>query len=817
MLKNYFIIAVRSLWKNKVFTAINVLGLAIGISASFVIYLLVHHDFSFDKFHPKGDSTYRVVVDFSFSGEHFANSGVPLPLCTEVPRTIPGLNGAAPFIHWDDAKISVPKTANTGSGEPTHFKHQSRIAFVQPGYFSMFQHAWKNGTPANSLQQPYQAVLTTTGAALYFPHRTNQEIIGRRFSINDSINLAVTGIVEELPGRTDLNFQVFISYATLTTPQLRTPKWDIWNDFNSETQLYVHLAPGTQPANVALAINKLFEKHEEKEANSTTVFKLQPLSDVHFNDKYGNYSHRLAHKPTLYGMLAIAGFLLLLGCINFINLTTARSSQRAKETGIRKTMGSSKRQLILQFLLETFLLTLLATVLSLCLTPVILKLFSNFLPEGLQYSFTQEPVILLYLLSLLAFVTLVSGLYPAMVLAGFKPVLVLKNQAFAGSSTTRNAWIRKTLTVSQFVVAQVFIIATILVGKQISYTLNKDIGMRREAIVYVGLDYRDAAQQKRPYFVNQLKAIPGIALVSAATRPPSSESAWTTTVKYADSTGIREYNVNVMQVDSNYLALYGLKLAAGSNLRHGDTATEVMINETYARTLGFSNPSDAIGKNIQWGSPGKTLPIKGILADFHLASLHEVIKPILVGNDSQRFTTVSILLKDQEQTALKTTLAKIEAVWKATYPDQDFNYKFFDQSVAAFYEKEQATATLLTWATGLAVFISCLGLLGLVIFTTARRTKEIGVRKVLGASVTEIVQLLSKDFIRLVLLAFILAIPIAWYGMHQWLQNFAYRTSMSWWVFAATGLLMILVALLTLSIQTIRAASVNPVKSLRSE
>ncbi|MBC7743963.1 MAG: FtsX-like permease family protein, partial [Flavobacterium sp.] len=510
-------------------------------------------------------------------------------------------------------------------------------------------------------------------------------------------------------------------------------------------------------------------------------------------------------------------FLLSLGCINFINLTTANAVHRAKEIGIRKTLGSSKNELVIQFLSETLLLTSVATLLSVFLTPLILKAFSGFVPEELQFSLVREPGVFIFLLILISIVTVLAGFYPAMVLSGYKPVLVLKNQAFADSGKTRNAWIRKSLTISQFVIAQVFIMATVLVSKQISYSLNKDMGFKKDAIIYLDIHFGDTVQSHKYALMEKIRAIPEIAMMSLATSPPSSGSSWSGTIKFKD--GKKEITTDVQQKfgDTNYVKLYNIKLLAGSNLEPSDTVTSFLINQTYARILGFKDPQQAIGKNLDWSS--KQMPIRGVISDFNQRSLHESVKPLVIGSWPSSQSQISMLLVPQGEAGItwKSAISKVEKAFKEVYPQDDFEYKFVDQEIAKYYDGEKNISSLLKWATGLAVLISCLGLLGLVIYTTTQRTKEIGVRKVLGASVSHIVMMITKDFLVLILIAFAIAAPLAWLGMNKWLENFAYRTAISWWVFGLGISVMLLIAMITLGFQTIKAALANPVKSLRTE
>jgi ABC-type antimicrobial peptide transport system permease subunit len=423
----------------------------------------------------------------------------------------------------------------------------------------------------------------------------------------------------------------------------------------------------------------------------------------------------------------------------------------------------------------------------------------------------------LFLLLLTIFVSILSGFYPALILSGYKPVLVLKNQAYSNTGKTRNLWLRKTLTISQFVIAQVFIMATILVSKQISYTLSKDLGYKKDAIVYFETNFYDTVKSHKDVLMDKLKAIPGIAMISLSNNPITSNSTWSNTMKYKDGKKEIETNVQLKFGDTNYVKLYQLKLLAGRNISQSDTVKEFLINETYAHILGFQQPEEAVGKYLEYSDSPKE--ITGVVADFHQQSLHDPIKPIAIGSWTANNRNFNIALQPQDANGnvWKTAIGKIEKAFKEVYPEDDFEYNFQDETIAKYYESEKNISRLLIWATGLSIFISCLGLLGLVMYITNQRTKEIGIRKVVGATISQIISLLSKDFLKLIIVAFIIAVPVAWYGTHEWLQNFTYRTNLSWWVFGAGGAIMVLIAMLILTLRTDRAAAANPVKSLRTE
>lgn len=801
---------------------INIAGLAIGISASLVIYLIVQHEFNFDKFHKDGDRIYRVVSKIEFTDLTIRNSGVAVPTVKATRSEITGLENVTHFITANEMKVSVPITGNQS---PATFRNQAKIIYADEEYFKLFDYQWLAGSSQSALNDPFQVVLTENRAKAYFSSLAPEDILGREILYDDSIKATVSGIVKNITGTTDFVFEEFISSATIAANSGLKNQWgwEEWGSINSSSQMFVKLKKGIQPSQVEKQLvslrNKYRERSKEGDDKDDTQHKLQALSDIHFNPDYDTFGQRQGHKPTLYGLLAVASFLLILGCINFINLTTAQAAQRAKEIGIRKTMGSGKGQLVLQFLSETLLLTFLATLLSVVITPWLLKVFSDFIPPGISFASLNQPHVWFFLLATILIVTVLSGLYPAFVLTRFQPVAVLKNQAFSGTAQTRKAWLRKTLTVTQFVIAQFLIIATLVVSKQVHYSLNKELGYKREAIVNFNTRWNffsDKKDDRRFALLQKLNAIPEIEKISLAGSAPASNNTSTTTMKYSSGDKKVETMVEVKYADTGYFELYKMKLLAGRNLQESDTTKEFVINETYAKLLGFAKPGDAIGHFIERNFQ---VPIVGVISDFHTKSTHQAIKPLAFSSAGKNSYTFHLALKPRgaDGELWKRALAKVEKSYKELYPEEDFKYQFYDESIASFYKTEQDISRLLKWSAGLCIFISCLGLLGLVMYITNTRTKEIGVRKVLGASVTQLVTLLSKDFIALVLVAFLIALPVAWWAMNNWLQDFVYRTSLSWWVFAVTGAGMILIALLILSIRTIKSAIENPVKSLRTE
>jgi predicted permease len=818
MIKNYFKIAFRNFWRHKVFTLINITGLSVGIAACLVIYLLVQHDFTFDKFEKDGNRIYRVVTNFNWEGTHAYNPGVSGPLPWAVKNQVTGLEVSASVFRLSKPDVFIPKTG----GAAAKFKQQENIAFAEGSYFRLLQYKWLAGSPKTALNEPDRVVLTSDQAAIYFPGLPYDQVMGKTV-IYDTIKTSVSGIVEPIKENTNFTFHDFISYQTAFAHMSWRMQLGLnnWGGHNPMRQFFIKLSPGTSAAQLEKELNAILKKNEVQQPGRTQRLVLQPLSKIHFDARYGAITTwETANVTTLYYLLGIALFLLLCGCINFINLTTAQATQRAREIGVRKVMGSTRMQLISQFLAETWLTTLLAVVAAAAFTPVILRLFSGFIPQGIKFDLLAQPGIILFLLALSIVVSLLSGFYPAIILSGYKPVAVLKNQVIGGKGQSRNEWMRKSLIVTQFVIAQFFIIATVMVSKQIYYAVNKDLGFKKEGIVMVASPFKKINSKANQVLLNQFRTISQVEMVSMGYDAPSSDNTNGTEAHYND--GKKEIVTEDLDEkfgDENYIKLYHIRLLAGRNLRPGDAGKAFLINDTYAKILGFQNPQQAVGKNIEKFNGDTRMQIVGVVSDFHQESLHAPIAPlaIMTSTDPSSNSTFHIALKPGTGSNWHAAIAAMQHDWKQAYPNDDFEYHFIDETIANLYSQEENTVTLLKWATGLAILISCLGLLGLAIFTTSQRTKEIGVRKVLGATVAQIVTLLSREIVWLVLLAFVIVVPIGWLALNKWMETFADRTSISWWIFAGGGVLMLATSIITSAFQTIKAAMANPVKSLRSE
>ncbi|WPU98681.1 FtsX-like permease family protein [Mucilaginibacter sp. cycad4] len=815
MKKSYLKIALRNLGARKFFTFINIVGLSVGISAALAIFVIVNFDLSFDKFHQDSERIFRLVTDLSYMDKVVARVGlVNGPLPATIKAEVPGIKIVAPFLEIKETDVLIPD--NTES--PVKFRKESNIVLANNEYFALFTYKWLAGSSQTALEKPYQVVLTSSQAQKYFPNIPYNQLLGKTV-IYDSIKTTVSGIIQTPDNNTDFYFKDFLSYSTcLNNADLKSmARLTEWS--NMVWQLFVKIDEHANTANIEKQINVLLNKYNKgfRPGDGQTEH-LQPLKDLHFNQDYANFNKgRRANKTALYSLLVVAGFLLLLGCINFINLSTAQATQRAKEIGIRKTMGSSRGQLIVQFLSETFIVTFFAICIAFALTPLILQLFADFTPPDLSLNYLDSNL-LLFLLALLITVTLLAGLYPAIILSGYKPISILNSSTSNNMGNSSGILLRKTLSVTQFVIAQFFIMTTLLVNKQVFYALHKDLGFKKDAIINIETPRSTINSNKQQLFKDKISRIPQIEMMSIGSEPPAAENIRAWEVTYKDEKGEIKTSLQQRNGDENYLKVYHIKLLAGRNLMPADSMTAVLVNEKYIHILGFLTPADAIGKSFEY--EGNKRMIVGVVADFNQKSLRDPILPISMQAPHYQFNDnfFHILLKPQPagSTDWNKAISSMQKAWKEVYPDIEFDYHFFDEEIARFYKSEQRTSKLLTWATGLSILISCLGLLGLTIFNTNRRTKEIGIRKVLGASVMQIVRLLSSEIAWLVVVSFVVVMPMAWFAMNKWLQNFAERTPISWWLFVMSGVIMFFTALLVSVFQTGRAALANPVKSLRN-
>jgi putative ABC transport system permease protein len=805
MIKSYLKIAWRNISRNRIYTVINVLGLSLGVCACIVIYIISGYELSFDTFHPDKERIYRAMGDVTEStGEKLHFGKLPLPLASSSRQELSGIDAIAGISPYN-VKVSILQSAS----KPAKYFDNSGIVIADPQYFDIFKYNWISGNAANSLKAPFTVVLTESKAHKYFGSIPLDKIIGKQVIYDDSLKVSVSGIVKDWDKNTDLSYTDFISVSTIQSSFLKNNiNPDSWGEGNMSTWAFVKLSKGTIPAQINAQMTNLVKKHADPKMKLTPW--LEPLSDIHFNADVIENPIRTAHMPTLYGLMGIALFILILAVINFINLSTAQSIRRAKEVGVRKVLGSSRASLIFQFLTETLLLTVFAIVLAVSLVKPVLSAFSAFMPPGIAFYLLNSST-LIFLVLITVITSLLAGLYPAKILSSYAPVLNLKG---TGVQRGSEKWmLRKGLIVFQFTISLVFIIGAIVINNQLRYARNKDLGFSADAIITVETPWGDSLSKVK-VAAEKIKQIPGVNRVALAWATPGNAKSMQIKFKTTD---VKDIGVAQVDGDENLIPLYQIKLLAGRNLTHADSVNEFVINENLSRLMGYKKADQAIGKTIYWFN--KPYPVVGVVADFHSSSLHDPIVPLCIINRVEREGTLTIKLaaKGKQSDNLKATLTQIEKAWKSIYPEGTFDYKFYDESLALAYQKDQQAGILMNTAMSITIFIPCIGLFGLVLFTAEKRAKEISIRKVLGASVTNIATMLSKDFIELVFVALLIASPIAWYVMSKWLQGFAYRINISLWIFMLAGLGAIFIALITVSFQAIKAALANPVKNLRGE
>lgn len=818
MLKNYFKIAWYNLTRNKLFSAISIFGLALGISSCLIIYLIVSFEFNHDKFHPDRDRIYRVVGTFSSPTISKQSMGcVPDPVPGAIRSQVTGLQEVVMF-HNYYAKVQIGPESNLKKyNMPRRGEQVSDIIIAEPAYFQIFRYHWLAGNAVSALDVPYGVVLTASKARKYFGLLAPDEYVGKEVVYNDSLRMLVSGIVEDLPPHSDFRFNDILSFSTVNGSWLSQDfTFEQWGNFREDNQCFVKLAPGADVGQIYAQFAGLMSKNMKIPPTDKLELGLQPLSEMHFNPDYADLYSRKVHMPTLYGLMGIAAFILIIAAINFINLSTAQSLKRAKEIGIRKVLGSSRAQLIFQFLCETFLLTCFAILLSMILIQPLLDLLQFLIPKGVASTiFTVRTFIFLLAISLVT--SLLAGFYPALLMSASLPVTSLK-----GSGTNMKGaggFLRKGLIVFQLTISLVFIIGTIVIASQLKYVLNQDMGFSKVSIINLQTA-RNYPPEKKLVLANKIRQIPGVKMVGISDETPAARGHRGTNFKYRGNNEV-EILSQLEFADENFVPLYELQVIAGRNLVPSDTMKEFLINETGARRFGFQNPQDIVGKffecGISDGASTKILPIVGVVADFHSQSFHEPINPVFISASNEMFVISVKLDSDGKPTdAISPALTQIRQLWQQTYPDETFEYSFFDETIARFYEKEQTTGRIVNIAMVLTILISCLGLYGLVAYTVRQRMQEIGIRKVLGATEFSIVSLLSNEFLKLVFISILVASPVAYFLMHKWLQEFAYQNGIKWWVFLLAGLAAIVITLGAVSVQAIRAALTSPARSMRS-
>jgi putative ABC transport system permease protein len=802
MLKNYIITTLRNIKRNKIYAFINTLGLTVGISACLLLFLVIQYESSFDNFHPKKDSIYRVGTEFHDQDGISYSESVSLPVAKGLRIDYPQIKEIASiFSNGGQITIEEPNTTSKKFNENNFY-------YAEPEFFNMFHFEWLQGDAKTSLANPNSAVLTQATAEKFFG--SWKEAIGKTFKYGNKTLYTVTGILKNVPANSDFPLKVVVPYSAIQNTWVKNNLQDWVSTFGgSYTFIVLPKELSVDKFNREL---KAFAKKHKPAEYAQDAYILQPLKEIHFDDRFGNYSgHTFSH--SLITALSLIGiFLLVIACVNFINLATAQAVNRSKEVGVRKVLGSSRRQLSLQFLCETAIIVCGASILAIFISIGVLPFLNTLLETKIHFNLFENQVLMAFIIIVAVAVTLLSGLYPAFTISGFNPITAIKSKIT--SEMIGGISLRRGLVVLQFAIAHILIIGMILVVSQMNFFRNASLGFTKSAIINVPLINDSINLTKLDYVRDRLSANPDIQDVSFSFGSPSADNNWNSDFKYNHSAKTTDFSANLKWADPAYFKTYGLKFVAGRPYHEGDTVREFVVNETLLKKLGVRNPQDALGKEINFWDGNKKANIVGVVRDFNVNSLRNPLSAVVMSTWKSVYQTINIKIKPGTE---KTVLPFIEKLWTSTYPDYVYEYHFLDDTIANFYKQEDQLSQLYKIFAGIAIFISCLGLYGLVSFMAVQRTKEVGIRKVLGASVRNIIFLLSREFTLLIIIAFVISAPIAYYIMHEWLMNYAYRIPLSASIFIMAILGSIIIAWLTVAHRAINAALANPVKSLRSE
>ncbi|HVM88066.1 MAG TPA: ABC transporter permease [Puia sp.] len=795
MLRNYFKIAFRSLWRHRAFSFINILGLAIGMTAFFLIYMYVSFEKSYDSFNTEANRIYRVVTEFTTSSD-LLRVGVTTPaVAYNLKIDFPEVES---FVRFNTDGYLVRKG---------NFKIQEKNSMLaDSSLFNVFDFPLVYGDKTTALKEPMSIVLSQSAAKKYFG---DANPVGQQVLLTGAaINSKITGVMKDIPENSHLKADMFVSMSSYQPIYQFINPDSNWNSNNTYT--YILLKPNVDYHVFESKLASFVKSHFGRQTDqSKLVLHLEPLRDIYLYSAYRNWNGiETGNSRNVKIFSLIAVFILLIACINFINLTTARSAERAKEVGVRKVIGAERMQLTAQFMGESVIISLSAFVVAVLLSALLMPLFNQLAGKTVSADIFSKPFNILNLFMLAIAIGVVAGIYPSLLLSSFKPAQVLKGRF---SSGTQGLLLRKGLVVFQFSISIVLIIGTIVVYRQLNYMRSQDLGFSKEQTMVINTNY----DRNKDAFRQSLSSIPGVVSSAYSSAVPGASIPAAHSEIENKEGKMQVANIDVYFVDFDFMKQYDIHMAAGRSFSREfvtDTANKMIVNESTVRLLGYNSPEQAIGKKFeQWGRKGEII---GVVKNFHYKSLQEEIKPLTMRIEPSGFGMLSIKVTN---TNLSSTIKEIEKKWDQTIPNRPFEYNFLDESFDQQYRAENRFGNLFLNFAMLAIFISCLGLLGLASYSTIQRTKEIGVRKVLGASVSNIVNLLSVEFIKLVLIAFVVAAPVAWFAMHKWLMDFAYRTNINWGVFVLAGFAATLIAFITISFQAIKAAIANPVKSLRNE
>ncbi|MFN2438100.1 MAG: ABC transporter permease [Chitinophagaceae bacterium] len=806
MLKNYLKTAVRNLLRYKGFSLINILSLAIGITGCLVIALFVWDEKKYDRAIEGGENIYRIYEEYNNKNRTTYGASVPPAYATFLQQQYPEVDTALRILMSGDKFLMEV-------GDKRHYEEKGW--FVEPSFFQIFPFKFIHGDPSTSLTAPFTIVISEDLAKRYFG---TENPLGKTISI-DKDTFEVKGVMAKLPPHFHLDFNYLMSLPSAGIEQDRMERWS-WHQFYT----YVKLKPGAN----AQQLQDKFQAHVKKEIHptleqegSTFLPFFQPLKDIHLNSADFIYDNAIrGNESYVKGLTIIALFVLVIACFNFINLATARSFRRAKEIGVRKVVGADRKQLIVQFIGETVLLSVIAMIIATIATLLILPSLNQFTGKSISFNPFTNPLLALLIIAAGIIIGVLAGIYPAVVLSGFQPIKVLKS--LKPGSDGNIGWLRQGLVIVQFALSALLIVSSLIVYRQIKYLNNKDLGFNKEQVLFFQI--RGDVGEKLETFKSELKNSPNVLSVTSGYGLPGDQYAGDG-INVPGKEGTKEYSAKVFIGDHDYIKTLGLKIIAGRDFSKDMSTDEkeaFIINETAVKELGFGTPEKAIGQPLHWNewaptdslNPVKKGKVIGVIRDFHYNSLHEKVTTSVLHIYPQVSFKVAVKLNTAD---IKNTIAFINSTWNKFSPGYPLDYKFMDDSYGKMYKAEENLGSLIWIFTIMAIFIGCMGLFGLAAFSAEQRIKEIGIRKVLGASVLNITALLSKGFVRLVLISSLIAFPIAWWAMNKWLEDFSYRITISWWIFLVAGVAALLIALITVSFQAIKAAVTNPVKNLRTE
>ncbi|HMF70000.1 MAG TPA: ABC transporter permease, partial [Flavitalea sp.] len=798
MLKNYFKIAFRNLIRNRNYTIINIAGLAFGIAVCMMIFIIIQFQTSFDNFHAKKGRAYRVLTEFHNADAATISYGkdVPFPMAMGLKTAFPQLEQVAAVWESQNDQLLIPDD----NGTPVKtFKEQRGVFFTEPSFFQIFDFPLLAGS-YNSLKDPNNVLLTKEVAEKYFGDwktamgkTINLEAGGHIFE-HGTDKLKVSGILATIPANTDFQLKLVVSYGTGITGFLATST--DWNDrTNSNFGCYILMPPNSTVNNFNQQLRAFSQKMKSSDNKDSHI--VQSLNAVHYDTEAGNYSNKTISRELLNVLWMIAAFILLIACVNFINLSTAQAVNRAKEVGVRKVLGSNKTQLQIQFIIETFLIVTSAVLLAAAITMLAMPYINHLLELSLSFNIFKNPAILLFLFAVIIVVTALAGFYPSIVLSRFNPVHALKSKLTA--NTAKGISLRRALVVFQFVIAQTLIIGTLIIAKQMNYFMNQPLGFDKDAIVNVHFRVDSLRLSRLDFLKNRLLTLNGVQAVSFSSNTPVEDGKdLLSTLRFNHAAKETDFKAITKFADNEYVNAYKLPLVAGRNLQPSKMTREFLVNESLMKSLGINNPDEILNKEISIWNDMIKCPVVGVLKDFNDRSFRHDLAPLLITTNTTMYNQAALKLST---TNIQSTLQSVKKIWEETFPNFVYDYRFFDEKIESFYKQEKQLAQLYKIFAAIAIFLSCLGLYGLASFMAVQRIKEVGIRKVLGATAGSIVYLFSKEFIILIGIAFVIATPLAWYFMNQWLQNYVYRISIGWWSFAAGGIAAIIIALATISFQ----------------